>query len=95
MKVRFLPSAADGLDWFSKYYHEAFPDGDANAKRAYFATKQLLKEHPFAGVRLEGTQFREIQVSRTPFAFIYRVTREEIQIIRVWDNRRQRPRKWT
>ncbi len=95
MKVRFLETAIRDLDWFFTYYHGVFPAGLANAKNGYYRTKKLLGQNPFAGHETEQSNVREFPVLRTPFQFIYRVTSQEVQIIRVWDSGAKRPSKWT
>lgn len=94
MRLRFLEQARRDLTWFRRYYAANFPEGDNGAKRSYNATKTLLKEHPFAGEVQENTDLREIRVLRTPFSFVYRVKEDEIQILRIWDGRRDRPENW-
>ena len=91
MKVRFLSSTQRDLQWMQSYYETIFTSGKKNSSKHYFQTKQLLKENPYLGRLVEGLDgVRELNISRTPFAFIYRVSDETIEIIRVWDQRRDR-----
>lgn len=87
MKVRLLPSTRRDLDWFKTYYETGFPEGATRAKAGYFAARQLLRDHPFAGKTSAHREVRILLIPKTPFAFAYRVRKEEIAIIRVFDTR--------
>ncbi len=94
MKIVFLNSCAADLDWFQEYYRDVFPSGSANAKDQYMRTKAVLRQNPRIGYPLEEFGLREFSIVRTPFSFIYRVTQKSIEVVRVWDQRADRPEKW-
>lgn len=89
MKIVFLPSAAQDIAWFRFYYQSVFPEGSKNAKAHLKSMQRLLAANPFMGHPSEGRDHvRELPVVRTPFTLIYRVTDTQIEVLRLWDNRR-------
>lgn len=88
MKIVFLESSRSDLRWFKRYYVSVFRDGQENANRRYLATLSTLRKNPMIGHPSEAVYgARELHISRTPFSFLYRVTRNEIEVLRVFDNR--------
>ena len=87
MKLTFLPSALNDLLWFRSYYSVVFPEGELKAKQQLAKIGQLLEANPYLGqVGLkEGT--RRMVIPKTPFTLIYRVTAEEIEVLRLRDQR--------
>jgi plasmid stabilization system protein ParE len=90
VKIRFLASSSEEIDWFLLYYHRVFPEGQKNAKDNYRKTLQLLKETPLAGQPIPNSTLRIFPILRTPFAIVYRPTHTEILIAHVLDMRRDR-----
>jgi len=73
------------------YYATVLRGGKKNAAKHYFQTKLLLKNNPYLGHPVEDMDgIREITISKTPFAFIYRIDGDTIEILRVWDQSRDR-----
>ncbi len=94
MEIIFLSQSRDDIRWFSSYYLTVFPEGASNGYEQMDAALQMLKGNPYVGKPTDEIDVREVQVTRTPFSLIYRVTKLNIEIIRVWDNRGDRPRRW-
>jgi plasmid stabilization system protein ParE len=89
MKVAYLRSALPDLNWFRAYYEAIFPEGARHALLQRRAIERLLRENPFAGhVVQEDADTRAFSISRTPFIMVYRVKDDRIEILRVWDGRR-------
>lgn len=86
MKVVFLPSARKGLLWFRRYYARVFPEGSGRAKSSYGIMLKTLAAHPEAG-REVGAHSRIYPISRTPFAVVYRVRSERIEVLTLLDMR--------
>ena len=86
MKIVFLPSAREGLVWFRRYYASVFPEGMQRAKASYMIMLKTLAAHPEAG-REVGTHSRIFPITRTPFAVVYRVRSEQIEVLAVMDMR--------
>jgi hypothetical protein len=95
LKIVFLASCKRDLAWFRIYYKAVFSAGKMNAKLHYAQSKLLLRDNPFIGHPTEENGVRELPISRTPFSFIYRVTPDRVEVIRVWDQRADRPASWT
>ena len=88
MKIIFLDSSKADLRWFKHYYIGHFPEGRQNADAHFLKTKELLSSNPYIGHKVEGMAgVRVHSVTRTPFAFIYRVTEDAIEVLRVLDSR--------
>ena len=88
MKIVFLTSSHSDLSWFKRYYVSVFPQGRAKADKQYLTTLSVLRQNPLVGHPSETINgAREFHISRTPFSFLYRVTKEHIEIMRVIDGR--------
>lgn len=88
MKIVFLEDAARDIQWFRFYYRSVFPEGSARARANLKAIQATLAANPYAGHPSDARpQVRELVIPRTPFTLIYRVTPEQIEILRLWDTR--------
>ncbi len=93
MKLVFLPSTRDDLAWMRNYYTRAFPEGARQAAAQYARTRNLLRQNPLIGHPVEGIEgIREYSIPSMPFSFIYRVMKDRVEILRVWDERGDRRR---
>ena len=95
MRIVFLRSARSDFDWFRDYYFRIFREGGKSAATRYKTTKKALAEYPAIGRESDEPGLRELPIPKTPFAIIYRITDSEIQVLRLWDQRAQRPDSWT
>jgi plasmid stabilization system protein ParE len=90
MKIRFLASSATSVAWVQNYYSEVFKAGRKNYSQQYFKAKRSLRDNPEIGYLFGGVEgVRKYEIVNTPFSFVYRIKNDEIQILRVWDNRRE------
>lgn len=94
MRVVFLERALLDAEWFREYYRTIFPAGKANAGLHLKKARQLPESHPQIGIQSDVADLRELQILKTPFVLVYRVRTEEIQIVRFWDQRAERPESW-
>jgi plasmid stabilization system protein ParE len=88
MKIAYLALAKSDLRWFKIYYMRVFPDGKKTAEAHFMQAQIALKANPFIGhpsERLSGV--REFHIPKTPFTFIYWLSDDVIEILRVLDNR--------
>ncbi len=91
MEVIYLPGTVPDIIWLTHYYDESFPAGRANMRAQIYATELLLEHNPYLGRICEDVEgAREMRITKTPFSLIYRVTKTHVEIIRVWDQRRDR-----
>ena len=88
MRLVYLESAARDIAWFRYHYRSVFPAGSDNARANLKAIQSLLAANPYVGHRSDGRpDVREFPVKKTPFTLIYRVTPDQIEILRLWDSR--------
>jgi hypothetical protein len=95
VKLLLSRSATRDLVWFRHYYESVFPAGERAAKDSFDNAKAILRRHPFVGHPLEQVGVRELVVPRTPFSIIYTCTSDRIDFIRIFDQRAERPKRWT
>ncbi|WP_408015651.1 type II toxin-antitoxin system RelE/ParE family toxin [Rhizobium alarense] len=88
MRIVYLPSTRADLLWFRRYYEHVFPEGLTRARNRFRAIERLLRDNPNAGRPSGVADIRELPVSKTPFLVIYRVREDRIEILRLWDARR-------
>lgn len=94
MRIVFLESAQRDMGWFRQYYRVVFAAGKTNAKSHLKEARELLRAYPHVGKPSDTADLRELQILKTPFALVYRIRGEEIQIVRLWDQRAERPASW-
>jgi toxin ParE1/3/4 len=94
VRIVFLKSAQHDLGWFRQYYRVVFAAGNKNAGAHFKEAKVLLRAYPHVGHPSDTADLRELQVLKTPFALIYRIRGDEIQIVRLWNQRAERPPNW-
>ena len=90
MKIVYLASARDDLVWMRAYYTRVFPEGSTRAAAHFRAAQKMLSANPELGRATDVPDVRELQIARTPFSIIYRVDRERIEVLRIWDGRADR-----
>ena len=95
MRIAILRSARLDAEWFREYYGTVFPSGGSGAATHFREAKRLLKSYPQIGHPSDTADLRELQIFKTPFVIVYRIRADEIQIIRIWDQRAERPKSWT
>ena len=89
MKVVYLTTALPDLAWFRTYYEDVFLEGERHALLQRRAVERLLRDNPFLGrVVQEDTGARAFAIARTPFSLVYRVKGDRIEVLRIWDGRR-------
>lgn len=75
------------------YYTRIFPDGAKRAAERYLRALDVLQKNPLIGHPVIGMRgVREFAIPRTPFSFIYRVAEDQIEVLRIWDQRGNRSR---
>jgi toxin ParE1/3/4 len=86
MRLVYLSTALPDAVWMRRYYRSIFPQGGRQARERFYAVEKLILENPHIGHPVEGG--REFPISGTPFRIIYRVQADAIEILRIWDGRR-------
>jgi tryptophan synthase alpha chain len=87
MKLIFLASTNDDLAWFQEYYGGIFQAGADRATTRFAKAIANLSKYPYIGSSLGQDDLRIYNVPRIPFAIVYRVTDDHIEIVRIWDQR--------
>jgi plasmid stabilization system protein ParE len=87
MKLIYLASTRSDLDWFRTYYGTVFTEGAVAARRHYAKAIDNILESPYIGRSIGPEGLRKLSVPKTPFAIIYQVVEDRIEIVRVWDQR--------
>jgi len=88
MKIVFLESAAQDIQWFRYYYRSVFPEGSAKARDKVKAIQTTLAANPYVGHPSDTRKtVRELPIPRTPFMVVYRVMPTQIEVLRLWDTR--------
>jgi len=92
MKITFLPSALDDLEWMKRYYQAVFPAGKPLAAKRYRSALAVLRNNPKAGAPSEVVDsLREHPIPNTSFSLIYQLTKTEIRIFHVKGQRSIKP----
>lgn len=88
MRIVYLEDAAQDILWFRHYYKAVFPEGSPRARATLKAIQTTLAANPYAGHRSDSHKdVRELVIPRTPFTLVYRVRPDQIEVLRLWDNR--------
>ena len=87
MRLIYLASANDDLAWVQEYYGSIFHAGGEHARRRYVKAIATLCDHPYVGKAVDESGLRSYSIPRLPFAIVYRITEEHIEVVRVWDRR--------
>ncbi|GGE21589.1 hypothetical protein GCM10011390_46170 [Aureimonas endophytica] len=90
MIIVFGPKVVEDLRWFRDYHSGAA----GKAIERYLRALDLLSSFPGLGRPLSDLDAREYVMPKTPFSLIYRVGPDNIEILRVWDQRTDRARLW-
>ena len=93
MKIVFLPSSLDDLEWMKRYYQTVFPAGKPQAAKRYRNALAVIRNNPRAGAPSEVVDsLREHPIPNTPFTLVYQITKSEIRILYVKDQRSNKSR---
>jgi len=86
MKIIYLNSTKPDLAWYRHYYRSVFPAGAKRAAEAYLTAINNLIDKPQIGPAAYN-EIRRYSIQKTPFSIFYRVTKQHIEIVRIWDQR--------
>lgn len=81
--IAWAESAQPDLARIDEYYSQIDLEFANRAARNAVAAAKFLRDNPFAGPKIEGTDYRKWHVAATPFLLIYRTERNAIRIVRV------------
>ena len=88
MKIIYLKSSIDDIEWMKFYYSNIFLAGKKEAIKHLKRAELMIINFPEIG-RLydEKLWVRELVISKTSFSFLYRINGDNIEILRLWDQR--------
>jgi hypothetical protein len=87
VKVKYLREAQPSLAWWHHYYQQTFPAGKQSAYTHLKKTVAALKHNPYLGKPADVGALRKLQVAGTPFALLYLVKGQTIEIVQLRDGR--------
>ncbi len=98
MKLKWLPLALGDLAYIKKYYtEEASIKVAAGQLRKISKSAALLKTQPYMGHPSPNDTDDDVlewNIPSTTYTLPYMVVGDEIQILRVFDQKRKRPESW-
>jgi plasmid stabilization system protein ParE len=90
MKITFAKCSGESLVWFQKYYDANFPEGKINAYNNLESTISIIGNFPDIGKNCPGYKnVKEFKIQKTPFAILYRIKKDEVEILNLWDSRQE------
>ena len=94
MRVKWLKRATISMDKAMAYIAQEDDEAARTISDYIHARIESLQEQPHLGRpgRIFGT--RELVIDKFPFIVPYRVTGDEVQILRVFHTSRKPPQKW-
>lgn len=95
MRVKWLRTALRNLDEAAAWIARDDPKAAAGFVAAVQETVGRLAEYPAMGKAGRVAGVREMPVRGYPFLIPYRVVGEELQVLRVFHVRQQRPDTWS
>ncbi len=90
MEIVYLDSTVDDLIWLREYYQNVFPQGRKKAQRQIRLVETLPLENPYIGFATHRQDIRGFSIPGIPFSVIYRPEQNVIEVLRIWDERRNR-----
>lgn len=88
MRVVFLGKTEDDLRWINNYYDHFFPEGRTRAWKRILNSIRLIQFKPAIGRPYKELPKRRHAIPNTPFVIYYQVSGDRLEILRIWDTRR-------
>ena len=88
MRVVLLGQTEEDLRWLNVYYDHFFPEGRKLAWRRIHNSIRLLQINPAIGKPYIALPKRRHVVPKTPFVIYYQAIGDRLEILRIWDTRR-------
>ncbi len=94
MKIVWLPWAIQDLSNIRDYIAEENPSAAKKVANIILKTVQLLSKQPYLGQATDIEDVYEKQVVDLPYLIPYRIINNQLQILRVFHESQQKPKKW-
>lgn len=91
MRLKWTESALADLDDIKTFIHQDNPAAAKRVARKILTMAKSLAKHPYRGKIGKLFDTRELVVPDLPYLIAYRVTREQVEILRVIHTARQWP----
>ena len=95
MRLKWLSKARSDLISIHGYIHSYNPAAAERISKEITRAALRLKAFPQLGRPSDQVDVRLMQVPRLPYLLPYRVSGGTIEIIAVFDERRERPEEWS
>ncbi len=87
-KINYTRKAVFELDWFSLYYLNTVPEGQKKAFLNLKKTLEVIAHFPETGTLEDEGKYRTFNIKNTKFSLLYNFDGKTVNILSVWDNRR-------
>ena len=88
MRLVYLSTAEEDFKWMHHSYSFWFREGKERAWRRYQNSLRLIMDNPTIGKPFGAPPRRRHVVPHTPFVIYYQVQNDRLEIVRIWDARR-------
>jgi plasmid stabilization system protein ParE len=88
MRIVYLISAEEDFRWMNNFYTHHFPEGGKKAWQRYQKSLGLIALNPAIGRPYGKSPRRRHHVPNTSFVIYYQVNDDKLEIVRIWDTRR-------
>jgi plasmid stabilization system protein ParE len=88
VRLVLLGKTEEDLNWINDYYNHFFPAGRDKAWQRIRNSIRLIQLNPAIGKPYKALPKRRHVVPQTPFVIYYQAIGEHLQILRIWDTRR-------
>jgi plasmid stabilization system protein ParE len=91
--VKWLPGAITDIERLHKFLYDKSPEAASQAAKLILHAATILKAHPLVGRPMpDATDRRELFAAYGAGAYVlrYKLTKNDVIIIRVWHSREQR-----
>ena len=90
MHIRWTPAAASDLEQISDYLKDHHPRYRQPTMRKLYGMIGALKKWPHSGRMGRETGTRELLFSPLPYVCVYRVTAQDVEILRIYHTSQDR-----
>ena len=89
-----LPPAVADIEEATARLKRLNPQAALNFRRAMANAFRLIGDRPLIGRSVGGKATREWSVTNWPYVVPYRVVDKNVEVLRVWHTRQDRPDDW-
>jgi toxin ParE1/3/4 len=95
MKLRLLANATRDLRGIFEFIEQDSPETARDVAKRLMKSLQILTQNPSVGRPSKTKAIREWSVPDLPYVVPYRVRRDEVEVMRIYHTRRNRPEYWS